>query len=161
MSTVSFVLNIVVNDGKAIIDVSSLAPDIIAMLTSMANGKEANASGRINLVFSQAYVGAQATTRPADKVNFPLVQLAVYSSSNLDELGQAEKRLARRESMLASDRAKIANIKMAQTPAPAPAPVVVAVRCSACSTNPATIARVNEKGKAFKLCARCAKRIVK
>ena len=158
MSTVSFVLNIVVNDGKAIIDVSSLAPDIIAMLTSMANGKEANASGRINLVFSQAYVGAQATTRPADKVNFPLVQLAVYSSSNLDELGQAEKRLARRESMLASDRAKIASIKAAQ----APVLVVVApVKCSACGANPATISRVNTKGKAFQLCAKCAKRIVK
>jgi len=158
MSQITFGLTVVVVDGKATIDVSKMTPEVLTALANMANGKAPNASGRINLVFSQAYVGAQATTRPADKVNFPLVQLAIYSSSNLDELGQAEKRLVRRESMLANDRAKIASIKAAQ----APVLVVVApVKCSACGANPATISRVNTKGKAFQLCAKCAKRIVK
>jgi len=159
MSSISFNLPIVVVDGKASIDTSALSADVITALTSMADGKQANASGRVNLAFAQSYVGAPTTIRPADKVNYPLIQLAIYSASALDELGQAEKRLARRESMLAADRAKIANIKMAQTPAPAP--VVATVRCSACGTNSATVSRVNEKGKAFKLCAKCAKRIVK
>jgi len=161
MSQVTFVLPVVVVEGKAIVDTSSLSADVITALTSMASGKEANASGRVNLVFVQSYIGAQTDTRPADKVNYPLIQLAIYSASALDELGQAEKRLARRESMLAADRAKIANIKLAQTPAPAPAIAALPVRCSACGTNSATVSRVNEKGKAFKLCAKCAKRLVK
>jgi len=158
MPQVTFNLPITVTDGKAVMDVAALSPDVVAALINMANGKEPNASGRINLVFSQAYVGAQANTRPSDKVNFPLVQLAVYSSSNLDELGQAEKRLARREGMLANDRAKIASIKMAQVPTPV---VVAPVKCSACGTSPSTVSRVNTKGKAYSLCAKCAKRIVK
>jgi hypothetical protein len=158
MPQVTFNLPITVTDGKAVMDVAALSPDVVAALINMANGKAANASGRVNLVFAQSYVGAPVASRPTDKVNFPLIQLAIYSSSNLDELGQAEKRLARRESMLAADRAKIANIKMAQVPAPV---VAVPVKCSACGSNPATVARVNERGKAYRLCARCAKRIVK
>lgn len=159
MSKITFSLPVVVENGKAIVDTSALSPDVIVILTSMAVGKEANASGRVNLVFSQAYVGAPSTARPADKVNFPLVQLAIYSASSLDELGQAEKRLARKEVTLAADRVKIANIKAAQ--APAPVVRVAASKCSACGSGPATVVRVNERGKAYKLCPKCAKRILR